>query len=301
MTNLKKLLLLTLVTSNCLLADVSVMPFIGAIKYDNSLIKSLKDNSVFLGLEADISKHNYLLEANYKYSNIKYKDTLNLQSLIQHDLSMIYTSIHPSYALKIGGHYINNNESTNFRDLGTGYIGIAGLEGYNSFNQMKLSYGLEAFYSVYPTAHSDTSTAYTLLIDVVQFTPYLKYSLVLNQSLRNDISFKVNAIASTQYKDPGYLSYEFTDTVVYDKFYAILKVFTGEMKSGVKDGGVTVMNTKDLYTSAYDFKAGYYLSPTLALDFSYGVNYYQEYNAATLTLSPEGQNSVGMISLSYDY
>jgi hypothetical protein len=136
---------------------------------------------------------------------------------------------------------------------------------------------------------------------MMQFTPYIQYSLTLNPSLRNDMSFKVNAIASTQYKDPGYLSYEFSDTLVYEDYYAILKVCGGEMKSGVTEGGNKVINTKDLYKSSYNLRAGYYFMQDLAVDISYGINYYQEYNAATLTLSPEGQNSVGMVSLSYDY
>ena len=280
---------------------VSVTPMIGKIQYDDSLSKSLKNDASLLGLRTKITNKSYIFDIAYSYSDIKYKESQNIDDLNQHDLSLIYISKNSKYALKIGGHYINNNESDTYKDLGTGYIGIAGLEAYQSFNQVKFTYGVEAYYSVYPTAHSDKSTAYTLLIDVVQFTPYLKYSLVLNQSLRNDLSFNINAIASTQYTDPGYLSYEVKDTLVYRNFYAVLRAFVGEMKSGVKEGGLEVMNTKDLYTSAYSLKVGYYLSPTLALDFSYGINFYQEYNAKKLLLSPEGHNSKEIVSLTYSY
>jgi len=302
MPDLKKIVIIGLVSLNTLSADVvSLVPYLGAIKYDNSLTKSLKDSGSFIGVQASVNDNEYLLETAYSYKNISYKDSLNIQNLKQHDLSLMITSKCSAYSLKIGAHYINSNEVNSFKDLGTGYIGIAGLEGSNLFDKDKLTYGVEAYYSVYPDAHNETTTAATQFIDIVQFSPYLGYSMVLSSRLRNDAVFKVNAIASTQYKDPGYLSYDFKDTVVYGNLYAILKVFGGEMKSGVKEGGFDVYNTKDLYTGSYEIKAGYYLAPTLAVDFSYAVNYYQEYNAATLKLSPEGYNSVGVVMLSYGY
>jgi len=302
MSSLKKIVIASLVSLTYLSADVlTLIPYIGAIKYDNSLTKSFKDNASFLGLETSIGDNGYLLEVAYRYTTINYKESLNLQNLKQHDLSMVYNAKYSSYALKLGAHYINNNEATSFKDLGSGYIGIAGLKGYDYFDEDKFTYGVDAYYSVYPDAHDDTTSSYTQLIDIVQFTPYIEYSMVFNPSTRNDVTLKVNAIASTQYKDPGYLSFELQDTFVYENFFAIAKVFGGEMKSGVIDGGVQVINTKDLHTSSFSGKVGYYIAPTLALDVSYAMNYYQEYNAATLTLSPEGQNSVGIVSLSYSY
>jgi len=302
MHNLKKIILIGLLSHSCLLADeVSVTPYMGKIKYDNALSKSLKDDASFLGLDTSISDNNYVLDIAYHYININYKKSLSLGDIRQHNLSMIYTSKYSDYALKVGVHYLNSNEPESFRDLGTGYVGIAGIEGYSFFDEDRFTYGTDAYYSVYPSAHSDLTTAATLLIDVVQFTPYLEYSAVLSQSLRNDLSVKLNAVLSTQYKDPAYLSFEVSDTFVYRNFYTIVKVFGGEIKSGVLKGGLEVMNTKDLYTSSYEGQMGYYLSPTLALDISYTMNNYQEYNAGTLTLSPKGYNSIGRVSLSYSY
>lgn len=302
MSSFKKIVIISLVSFNCLSADVlGLMPYIGTIKYDNSSSKSLKNDASFLGLEASVGDKEYLLEAAYRYTNISYKDSLNIQDLKQHDLTMIYHAKYSSYALKVGAHYINNNEATSFKDLGSGYIGIAGLEGYNFFDEDKFTYGVDAYYSVYPYAHDDTTSSYTQLIDIVQFTPYVEYSMVVNPSVRNDLSLKLNAIASTQYKDPGYLSFELSNTFVYENFFAVVKIFAGEMKSGVVDGGLQVINTKDLYTSSYSAKVGLYLAPTLALDASYTMNDYQEYNANTLTLAPEGHNSVAIVSLSYSY
>ena len=302
MSNIKKMIIASLVSFSCLSADVfSLTTHIGTIKYDDSLTKSLKDDGSFLGLHTSIGDKEYLLEAAYSYTNISYKNSSDIQNLRQHDLSMIYTAKYSSYTLRVGAHYINNNEATSFKDLGSGYIGIASLEGYNFFDEDKFTYGVQAYYSIYPNAHDDTTKAYTQLIDIVQFTPYLEYSMVFNPSIRNDIALKLNAIAVTQYKNRGYLSFELSDTFVYENFYIVLKAFGGEMKSGVVDGGLEVINTKDLHTSSYSAKMGYYLTPTLALDASYAINYYQEYNAYTLTLAPEGHNRVAMVSLNYSY
>jgi hypothetical protein len=302
MINFKKIVILSLVSYTCLASDVvTVMPSLSLIKYDSSSSKSLKDSAFILGVETTIKKQNYLLDLTYNYTNIEYKAPVDLQNLGVHDLAMIGNLNYLNYLLKVGVHYIRSGENVGFRDLGTGYVGIAGLQGSNYFSENKLTYGLDTYYSVYPTAHNEETTASTLLIDIMQVTPYVKYSMILNPSLRNDVSFKVNAIASTQYKDPGYLSYKFKDTLVYKNYYAILNIRRGEMKSGVTEGGSKVINTKDLYKDAYELRAGYYVMEDLAVDLSYGINYYQEYNAATLALLPEGKSSVGMISLSYNY
>ena len=75
----------------------------------------------------------------------------------------------------------------------------------------------------------------------------------------------------------------------------------GDMKSGVRDNGFSVYNTKDLYHRSYQAKLGYYFTPKLNISINYTANDYEEYNAATLQLLPEGRNSIVYAAVSYTF
>ena len=299
---MKKIVLASLVSTMALMADVTtVTPYVGTTTYDKAATKSLKDSAQFGGIYTSVGNLDYLLELSYNYMNIKYKDAIGIDNLVQNDVTLKYGAYYKNHMLKIGLHYINNNEKETFRDLGSGAVGIIGIAGYNWFGSDKLTYGIDAYYSAYLHAHDDKSLTSTQFIDVVQFTPYLAFSKVISPTTRNDLSLKVNGIAASQYTKKTYLSYELSDTFVYKSFYTTLRYFGGEMKSGVIDGGMTVFNTKDLLTNSYSAKVGYYLTPSWAIDASYQMNNYKEYNAGTLQLLPEGSNSVALVSMSYSF
>lgn len=196
---------------------------------------------------------------------------------------------------------MNNNEKGAIKDLGDGYIAIAGVEGYKWFGYNKLTYGVDAYYSYYTDAFTETSLVATTNVGVLQISPKITYSKAININTRNTISLIANFINANDYKDSSYSSFEISDTLGYKKFYATLKYNGGEMRSGVKDGGFTVYNTKDLLKSAYTAKLGYYFTPKLEADVSYTRNNYQEYDAANLVLLPEGTSSIAVISMSYSY
>jgi len=296
---MKKIVISSILLITSLLADtVMVSPYIGGIKYDNALSKSLKNKATVGGLDITTGSEDYLLQASYRYSNTSYKDSLKLTDLVQNDFSLIYNTYNKSYMLKVGAHYISNNESVAYKDLGSGIVGIVGISGFNWFKKDKLTYGIDAYYSIYLSGHDDTTNITTQVVDIMQFTPHISYSNVMSNTTRNDIELRINLIAATLYKDKGYISYEFSDTFVYKSFFTTLKYIGGEMKSGVVDGGLRVFNTKDLYTNTLSAKVGYYILPTLAVDASYGFFNYQEYDAKNLLLLPSGLNTVGYISIS---
>jgi len=285
-----------------LLADnVMVSPYVGGLEYDHGLSKSLKSRAKVSGIDTTLGDKTYLLQTSYKYINISYKDSQSLSNLHQHELSLIYNKYDELHMLKIGLHYLNNNEDSSYKDLGSGSVIILGVAGYNWFDKDKLTYGLDAYYSIYLNAHNDVSTTTTQMVDVVQFTPYLSYSRNISESTRNDIDFKINYIAATEYKDDAYFSFEISDTFVYESFYTTLRYFGGDMKSGVIDGGLKVFNTKDLYRNSYQLRVGYYILADVAIDLSAGVNDYKEYDAKNLVLLSSGINTEGYITLSCNF
>lgn len=299
---MKKIILCSLITSSVLLAEVStVLPYAGNISYDKSGEKSLKDSAKFAGIYASTGTLDYLMEFSYNYLDISYKDALNIENLKQHDFTLMYNKYFTNYMFKAGLHYINNNEDETFRDLGSGFVAIAGIEGYNWFNKNKLEYGVDAYYSSYGDAHDDITIDHTTTVSILQFTPFVSYTMVSSEKMSNKLTAKANIISASDYQDSNYLSFEISDTFSYDKFYASLSYLFGDMKSGVRNGGFTVFNTKDLYSSSLDMKIGYNFTPTLSLSASYAINRYEEYNAATLQLLPEGENTIAFLTLRYSF
>ena len=299
---MKKIMISSILASSILLAEVTtVLPYAGNISYDKSNTKSLKDSAKFAGMYMSTGTLDYLIEFSYNYLDISYKDTLNIDNLKQHDFTLIYNKYFTNYMFKGGLHYINNNEDETFRDLGSGFIVIAGVGGYNWFNKNKLDYGIDAYYSSYGDAHNDISIARMTTVNVLQFTPYASYTIVSSDKMSNKLCAKANIISAGDYKESNYVSFEIEDTFTYDKFYASLSYLFGDMKSGVRNGGFTVFNTKDLYSSSLDMKVGYHFTPKLSLSANYAINNYEEYNAATLQLLPEGENTIAFLSLSYSF
>ncbi len=299
---MKKFILGTLALSAIACADTAtVLPYFGTINYDNSAGKSLKDSSKFGGVYTSIGNLDYLLEFSYNYLDTRYKDNVNVSNLIQHDVTLVYSKYNPKYMFKGGIHYINNNENANFRDLGSGIVGILGVEGYTYRAKSKISYGLDVYYSHYGSAHNETTINDTTTISLWQFTPYFSYGKTISADLGNTFTLKANFIDAKDYLDSSYFSYEISDTVTYKGAYLTLGYMGGDMKSGVRDNGFSVYNTKDLYHRSYQAKLGYYFTPKLNISINYTANDYEEYNAATLQLLPEGRNSIVYAAVSYTF
>ena len=299
--NMKKLILSMIAISALASADVkTVLPYYGTINYDNSSNKSLKDSSKFGGFYTSIGNLGYLFELGYNYLDTKYKDP-KISNLKQHDLTMMYSKYYPTYMIKSGFHYINNNEKTAFRDLGNGIVGILGVSRYTFKPKSKTTYGLDLYYSHYGSAHNDRTLAEIKTINIAQFTPYLTYGETISSSMSNVFTFKTNFIYSHSYKDTSYVSYEFSDTLIENKAYLTLSYLGGDFRSGVKDNGFSVYNTKDLYSRSYQAKLGYHFSKKLDASVTYTSNLYKEYDAKTLKLMPRGRNNMIFASMSYTF
>jgi len=298
---MKKIILASVIATSALMADVkTVTPYVGTINYDSSSAKSIKDNAKLAGFYSSVGNLDYLLEFAYGYTKINYKDG-TIQDLKQHDITLKYGKFYKSFAWNAGLHYINNNESGTIKDLADGYTAILGLEGYKWFGYNKLTYGVDTYYSYYRHAFNDTSRASETKVGVLQISPKIMHSKAISINTKNTIALTANFIKANDYKNSTYSSFELSDTLGYKKFFTTLKYNGGEMRSGVKDGGFTVYNTKDLLKDAYSAKLGYYFTPKLEADVSYTYNNYQEYDANNLVLLPQGSSSIAVISMSYSY
>lgn len=288
---MKKIILGTALVASALMAEVvTLTPYGGTIDYGNDATKSFKDKATLLGAHMSIGTLGYLVEADYSHIKTKYIDptTPNLQ---QDDITLAYSKYYTNAMFKVGAHYINTND----KQLDDGIIGIIALGGYKYFGYDKLSYGLEGYYSYYKNGH-DENYLRVKKINIFQETPYISYYKSINTNWGNTISFKANFQQANDYVKKSYTSYELSDTLFYKSLFATLTYYNGEMKTGIKDGGMTVFNTLDLMKNGYSAKLGYYFKKNIVANISYTQNTYTEY-----TFLRDNTNDVAIASVSYSF
>ena len=296
----KSIVVASLLVVASLMADVvNVIPNIGYIDYDSSKTKSNKDSAKFGGVYVSMGNLDYLVEMSYSYVDIDYKSYLNTDNLKQNDVTLTYAKYFPTYMLRGGLHYVDNDESGLYKDLGDGYSAIVGISGYKWYSKNKFTYGVDGYYSSYSSAKDENGVNST--ISLYQYSPYLSYYQDINTDIKNTIFLKLNYINATDYKDDSYTSVEIMDTLYYKKFYTTVSYRGGEMRTGIEDGGFTLYNTKDLMKTKVTGKIGYYFTPKLKADISYTQNSYEEWDTVTKAYFSEGQNSIIAASLGYTF
>ena len=287
----KKILFIGSLVASSLLADVAtILPYGASLKYDSDASGSAKDKGTIVGAYFSYGNLSYLFDIDISHTNIKYKNTLLNDDLKQTDFTTTYSLYYPTYMFKFGIHHINTTDD----DLGDGDTFILGVGGYEFIKYDKFSYGLEGYVSKYNDGHDDSGVKKS--IKVYQLSPYMSYSKAIDIHSRNNIDFKINYINSDNFKDKDYSSFELSDTYYYDSYYINAKGYGGRMKAGVKDGGHTVYNTKDLYKSGYGLKLGYYAQKNLTFDMAYNYNKFQENG-----MTKDTHNSVWVATMRYSY
>lgn len=266
----KKILLLSAITATSLFGGVAtVLPYYAHLKYDSDSAGSIKDKGDIGGVYFSYGNLKYLFDLDIGYTKIKYKNPA-IKDLKQTDITTTYARYFPTQMYKIGLHHINTTDN----DLGNGNTLFLGYGRYKFIKNDKISYGLDGYFSRYGSGYNENGLKKA--IKIYQFTPYFSYSKALNVHSRNNIDLKLNYIYSKDFNKNSYTSLEISDTYFYDKFYASLKGYVGQMKAGVKDGGHTVYNTKDLYKNGFGLKLGYYAKKNLSYDVAYNKNYFIE-------------------------
>lgn len=282
-------------------AKITLLPYFGGTYYDQSSTRSLKSYSGYGGIYTSIAGEQDIFEMAYNHAQVTYKSGTPLSDYSQHDLTLKYSKQTKNTLFQVALHTIVNNENATYTDLGSGYIGCMTIARNHTFSEDTLSYGLEGYVSLYLDAHSELSRTQSKMISIGQFSPYLTYKVMLGDDMRNDFTFRANLINAIDYRDSNYLSYELSDTMVINRLYLTLRYVGGEVRSGVSNGGLTVINNKDLYTGTYNVTLGYFETEGLAYDLSYALNTYQEYNPDTLNLLPKGVSSTLLVSMSYKF
>jgi len=277
----KKFISALLLVTSLMAEIVSITPYGGQVSYDKESTKSIKNKATLYGVHTSIGNLNYLLELDYLKTDISYKDT-SIENLDQDDITLTYGVYFTNIMLRGGLHYINTNDP----QLGDAYVGFASLGAYNYVGYDKYSYGIEAYYSKYQVNN----------ISLTQYTPYLSAYNALSLNWGNSLNAKFNYQVTPDYLQDTYLSYELSDTLYYKSIFLTLHGYVGEMVSGVKDSGMTVINTLDLMKIGYGTKVGYYFTPDAILSVSYDINSYEE-----VDLNEEGKNSVIMASFYYGF
>jgi len=292
---MKKIILGLGLLSMQLIADVvSVVPYVGYMDYNKDVNQSLKESSILGGLYANVGNLNYLLELNYGYMDTKYKSSVTSEHLKQHDVTLSYSYYKPSYMMKLGAHYISTNDVV----LGDGIVGITSLGGYTYSGYDKYSYGVDGYFSYYKEGRGEDSNLSVVAkpVKIGQISPYFSFFKSISLNASNLLSLVVNYEYAPDYVQKSYLSFELSDTFYYRSFFMTLSAYTGEMRSGVKKGGMSVFNTLDLMKYGREVKLGYYLTPALVADISYSENIYEEYS-----LTQETRNAIAVMSLSYRF
>ena len=285
-----KIVLLILIMPYLLYSEsTTIVPYGMVVNYDKNPQKSIGDSAKIIGLYVSHKDIKYKIDAEYSNTNIKYRYD-SIKNLKQDDLTIVYNRYFNQYFIKIGLHHIDTTDT----DLANADTLIIAL-GKNHFTKNGIyTYNIEGFYTYYKDGHDEYYIKKP--IKIFQITPSFSFYTRISQYITNNIGFKINYQKAKQYYQKSYRSYKIEDTISYKKLFATIKLFLGEMKSGVDDGGHIVYNSKDLLKRGSKIKVGYYIKPNLSVAISYEKSLSKEYGKildSTLEMSS--------ISLSYNF
>ena len=292
-----------LIFTNLVADDVSIMPEIAKISYDNDSIKSVKNSANYIGIRADIDNDFYLIELYANYMDTEYKDYngTKADNLVQSNIMGKYTIKLPYNTLTIGLDYLNSNESDVARDLGKGLIGMIGMEGYLGDDFDFFSFGIEIYYSAYSKAYDEVAKSDLVLVDIAQFTPYIVYDSKISYYKKNVLTLKATYVRASQYLDKNYISFEVSDTYTLYDWYVNLMFFGGDMKSGVMDSLRNIRGNRDLLNSIYSAKVGYHINRDLSVSAGYRTEMYNEYDRFKREYLDESRSTEMKLALEYKF
>ncbi|MDQ7044428.1 MAG: hypothetical protein Q9M32_00745 [Sulfurimonas sp.] len=293
---MKKIVVASVLAAGCLFGDTvtTVVPYIASVSYDNDSAKSAKDDSRMYGMHASVGNLDYLFELDYAKFTTNYKNSA-IEDLDQDDIFVAYSKYYKNWMFKVGDHYVSTNDPL----LNNGNVVMASIGGYTFDGADKYSYGIEGYYSRYSDGQDENNVRKS--ISIIQFTPYVSFFHKFSDTVKNTLVVKFNHQSASDYVKDSYTSFEISDTIYYKDVFTTLKYYDGKMRTGVKDGGTTVINTLDLMQDGFDIKLGYYISVNAVLSVSYGQNNFQEFDVVTGTLLPSGKNSVAVAAFSYSF
>ncbi len=298
---MKKIVIILFLIVNSSFAEVvSVIPYVGYMSYNKDVKKSLKDKSVIDGIYANVGTLSYLLEFNYSHLDTTYKSEVTDINLNQNDFTLNYSQYGPRAMYKLGVHYTDTNDIV----LGNALVIIASVGGYTYKGYDKYSYGVNMYYSLYKNGRDenqalfDSNGNYILgsSTSILQLSPYFSYFNSISINSSNLVYARVDYQYAFNYIQQNYLTFSLGDTYYYKSFFVDMNGYKGEMRSGIKNSGISLYNSLNLMKYGLALKLGYYLTPALVASVSYSTNVYQEYS-----LTKDTRNSIGVASLNYRF
>ena len=301
-----KIILYILICATFAQAEVTtILPFKASLKYGD---KSTKEKGIINGFYISNGTLNYLTEFAYSHTDIEHKNTAT-NNLVQDEVTMVYTKFNPNYSLKIGLH----TNSTTDVDLQNGNTLILGTTIWKWFGYDKLTFGLDYYTTYYVNGKDLNGTATP--IRVHQVSPSLTYFKNIG-TFNNTLSIKGNFT-----KVEGYIidkttetttnetkedefealnSVEVKNTFAYKSLYLELGYFSGKLRTGIRDAGMTVYNSKDIIKQSASAKIGFNIAGTLNTSVGYTATTFDEYGGI-LDNTKDVTNKAMVATISYSY
>ena len=293
---MKYILWVLLLLNNMLFAEVlTLSKYDERIHYYKNDAYSMVEGASINGFYVSYGDIDYLLEFDISHTHVDFKQNY-INDFNQDDYTAMFSGYYPEFMYKFGVHFIDTDDL----NLGNGMVLVGGVALYDKNQYAKV--GVDSYWSHYQEGYTYKGTKG--VVDIYQVSPYLEYTHIVSKNFRNNIKSTLTYINSAAYEQEDYISYAIEDTIFFKMVQLKAKAYTGEMKSAVTDGGLTVYNTKDLMKKGYGFALGYNLTNAFKINLSYDVHTFEIpdlYTINDLTTNEDVMNNVGILSFSYSY
>jgi len=248
--------------------DTYVNTYYNDLSYNSN---SYKKNEVVKGVYTNSIIDNHIFEFNYFTTTIDFKSPID-KDIKQEDLVLTYAYGFKNLLFKGGFHNINTNDNV----LRDGYVISTGISASKLFNQDILTYGVEFYISKYKNGTNLENINKN--ITAYQLSSFINFSKIIKQGVVTNTSLKINMQKINNYSNSSYNSFEFKNSLFYNKYYTVATYLDGEMRTGVRNEGLTVYNSLDKIKKQLNLTVGYSFTNYLDIDITYGKLYIDEYN-----------------------
>jgi len=226
-------------------ASFTIMPYHTYAKFSND---SVKKEGYAVGLYASLYNYPHKFEFDSEYINIKFKNSIPEYS--ENDLTFVYSYfLQNNFLIKGGMHFVSSDNILSNEGLSAIMAGV-------EYNTKKNILGLESYYSEY-------SKYKPKKLQVFQLHPYLMHNFI-NSSKFGSLSFGLdfNYIkpknANIYYDlQNSYNSIGLKAVYKKNRLTTTLEAWKGKRAFALEDGGFTLYNFSQLYTSAFSASVAY--------------------------------------------
>ena len=221
-----------------------------------------KKSSHSIGYYGSLYNYPHLLELSASYNTIIYKG--DYPRYEQSEITMLYNYFwNKKFKFKGGLHFV----ASDFREANEGLVTVIGGVDYNS---QKKHIGVELFHSRYKRYKPKPLTIW-------QLHPYFGYNFGAF-GLRGDYNY-IHANSSNLYKGvlTNYHSFALTLSKKWGRWTTSLSGWIGKRAFALEDGGFTLYNLSQIYTSGLSAKVNYHTPKGADIALKYSRKNYKNY------------------------